>query len=129
MICFFLWCSVTVGICFLYFQQVRAAEQTRAAPPPLHTCFGRQARVSLEGVSLSLSEIRIVDGKFACYKITVTPAAGAKGARWEVCLGWAGRDKTRQHNTRQGGVERSEAGRVSAHGSISSCYHFIRASN
>eukprot|EP00752_Nemacystus_decipiens_P008027 g7173.t1 len=41
----------------------------------------RKARVSLEGVSISLGDIRIVDGKFACYRVIVTPATGA---RWEV---------------------------------------------
>ena len=68
---------------------VRGFEQNSSLPPPppprLHTYFLLQARVSLEGVSLSLSDIRIVDGKFACYRITVTPATGAG---WEVRLGW-----------------------------------------
>lgn len=61
---------------------------SQASPLPPHACSVLQARVSLEGVSLFLSDIRVVDGKFACYRITVTPATGA---RWEVRLGWAGR--------------------------------------
>lgn len=65
--------------------------------PPLHAYFVRQARVSLEGVSLSLSDIRIVDGKFACYRITVAPATGA---RWEVRLGWSGRGESLQSQTK-----------------------------
>eukprot|EP00903_Cladosiphon_okamuranus_P008564 g8218.t1 len=51
-----------------------------AAPKPKGE--ERTVRVSLEGVSLSLSDIRIVDGKFACYRITVTPATGAPWELW-----------------------------------------------
>lgn len=43
-----------------------------------------QGRVCLEGATVSLSDFRIVDSKFASYRIIVTPAAGV-GARWEVC--------------------------------------------
>ncbi|CAM9605762.1 unnamed protein product [Scytosiphon promiscuus] len=43
----------------------------------------RRGRVCLDGATVSLSDFRIVDSKFASYRITVTPAAGV-GARWEV---------------------------------------------
>lgn len=56
-------------------------------PPSIYLFYVYQTRVCLEGASLSLTDIRIVDSKFACYRITVTPGAngaGAAGARWEV---------------------------------------------
>lgn len=40
-----------------------------------------QVRRCLEGAHLSFGDIRIVDSKYACYRITVVPRAGA---RWEV---------------------------------------------
>lgn len=47
---------------------------------------------------MSLSDFRIVDSKFASYRITVTPAAGV-GARWEVRqeanLYWLARQSSR----------------------------------
>ncbi|CAM9234424.1 unnamed protein product [Pylaiella littoralis] len=60
-------------------KRFRARKRGVAATPSKPQREERRARVCLEGASLSLSDIRIVDNKFACYRITVTPGANALG--------------------------------------------------
>ncbi|CAN0084047.1 unnamed protein product [Ectocarpus sp. 6 AP-2014] len=64
----------------------RFRSRKRCALPSKQQPEQERVRVSLEGASLSLNDVRVVDSKFACYKITVaTSATGASaGARWEV---------------------------------------------
>lgn len=53
-------------------------------PVPSYRYRPQPATPSLEGASLSFGTIRIVDNKFACYRIIVVPASGL---RWEVRFG------------------------------------------
>ncbi|CAM9145991.1 unnamed protein product, partial [Ectocarpus sp. 4 AP-2014] len=64
----------------------RFRSRKRCALPSKQQPKEERVRVSLEGASLSVNDVRVVDSKFACYKITVaTSATGASaGARWKV---------------------------------------------